>query len=70
MHNIIWITEDGDVMECRMCENYIDGRKINLKCLECRHEYGAHSDEDVEYMDYPKADLFVRKPESYKEGES
>lgn len=61
MHNVIWITEDGDVIGCRMCENFIEGNKINTICLACRHEYGAHSDEDVKDMDYRKADLFVRK---------
>lgn len=61
MKNIIWVTECGDIMECEMCENFIDGDKFKLDCLACRHVYGVHSDEDVEYMDYPKADLFVRK---------
>ena len=61
MKNIVWVTEGGDIMECEMCENFMGGDKFKMKCLGCRHVYGVHSDEDVEYIDYLIPDLFVRK---------
>ncbi len=58
MHNIWWITDDGTELECAMCKNYVEGSRMKTICLACRHEYGAHTDADVEDMDYQKADLF------------
>ncbi len=55
--------EDGTVRECKECVHYRDGRLMNDTCLACRHEYGAHDDEDAEEMDYPKRDYFERKCE-------
>lgn len=60
MINFRWESENGTELECRMCKHYPfdEEDKIRIICLGCRHEYDAHSEEDVKYMDYPKPDLF------------
>ncbi|WP_295095959.1 hypothetical protein, partial [Ruminococcus sp.] len=60
MQNNIWSIH-GQVYECAQCENYIPGDRIRTKCLGCRHEYDAHTDEESAEMDYPKPDLFKYK---------
>ena len=61
MNNHCWVKENGEVYKCSQCENYIPGEKFLIKCLACRHAYGADTDEDADDMDYPKPDLFKRK---------
>ena len=64
MNNNRWITDDGTKLECAMCKNYVEGIEGNPMrpiCVSCRHEYGAHTDDEAKDLDFPKADLFDRR---------